>query len=126
MTPVDQTKFGKPHGNCLAAATASVTDIPLEDFPDLSEENGWYRRYEVFLNHRGYELLYLDNTCHPYRPPCYAIGAGMSPRGLMHSCVFLDGKLVHDPHPSRDGIAYVSDWCILCLRGAADCSLTKP
>ena len=31
MTPVHQTKFGAPHGNCTAACVATLLDKPLED-----------------------------------------------------------------------------------------------
>jgi hypothetical protein len=34
-------------------------------------------------------------------------------RRVLSVCVFLDGQLVHDPHPSRDGIASVEGWYLL-------------
>lgn len=31
MKPVDQTIFGKPGGNCLAACIATILELPLDD-----------------------------------------------------------------------------------------------
>jgi hypothetical protein len=31
MTPVDQTRHGAPHGNCMAACVATILDKPIED-----------------------------------------------------------------------------------------------
>jgi hypothetical protein len=60
-----------------------------------------------------------------------AIASGPSPRGVQHAVVMLDGEIVWDPHPSRDGILRVTDiWeftpgnpadsaFLLCLDNAA-------
>lgn len=34
----------------------------------------------------------------------YYIVSGMSSRGVMHVCIYMNGELVHDPHPSREGL----------------------
>jgi multidrug efflux pump subunit AcrB len=41
-------------------------------------------------------------------PPGYSIAGGPSLRfaGRMHACVALDGIVVHDPHPSREGLPF--------------------
>ncbi len=34
----------------------------------------------------------------------YYLVSGKSPRGVSHVCIFQNGVLVHDPHPSKEGI----------------------
>jgi hypothetical protein len=114
MIPVDQTRFGVPRGNCLAASAASILEIPLE----VAEAHGELRTGPdqwadlCKLAHRyGYDLEFVQNRATPWRRPRgYQIGAGVSPRGRNHACVFLDGELVHDPHPSGGGLLTVDRW----------------
>ena len=46
MIPVDQTTFGKGHGNCLAACVASITELPLDslvlEWDDREDGEHWY------------------------------------------------------------------------------------
>jgi hypothetical protein len=113
MIPVDQTVFGAPHGNCFAAAVASITGIPLADFPSLADLPDWLRVAREFVYSRGWKLIYVPNGCEPFEPPGFHVGSGLSPRGLDHAVVHLDGKMVHDPHPSREGVARVVRWYLL-------------
>lgn len=42
------------------------------------------------------------------------LASGISPRGVHHMVVMKDGKLVHDPHPSKAGIGEVEHlWLIV-------------
>lgn len=53
----------------------------------------------------GVALLPVPAAVELYHPGVHYIASGKSPRGdFLHSTVHLDGKLVHDPHPSRDGL----------------------
>jgi hypothetical protein len=124
MIPVDQTKFGMPAGNCLAACVASILECPLADVPDLweAEQAGknWLRVLNQWLADR-YGLWYF--TADPRRPDSgftawwspgghYVMG-GQSPRPECtagHACVAKDGNIVHDPHPSRAGLVTVEDY----------------
>lgn len=42
------------------------------------------------------------------------IAAGMSPRGVRHCVLWQRGAMIHDPHPSRAGLAEAPDevWLI--------------
>lgn len=110
MRPVDQTIFvndprGIP-GDCLRAAVASIWDKPLEGVPHFVLYDDWHTALRDWLadrdaqidmvwNSRGYEKPMPD------RP---LLAFGMSPRGVSHAVVWVNGKgVVHDPHPSRDG-----------------------
>lgn len=110
MKPVDQTRFGYPGGNCFAACMASVFEIPLEATPDLAEQDWsndskWWQLWIDWLAERNCALLLTKPGEGWPHPKGYALAGGKSPRGdFDHSVVVLDGKLVHDPHPSRAGV----------------------
>lgn len=110
MKPIDQTKFGSPEGNCFAACLASILEIPLEEFPVVSKtKQYWIDKFNRFLEPYGIFLLliqgkYSDNE--HYFPPdgLVCVASGMGPRGLQHSVVWYKNKVLHDPHPSREGL----------------------
>lgn len=105
MKPVFQTRFGDPEGNCLMAAVASILGVPLDDCPDLYEhekrDRNWWLTLERWLLRDHH---FAPIWCVEYVPAGYSVISGNSPRGLRHSCVALDGKLVHDPHPEGAGL----------------------
>jgi len=126
MKPVDQTRFGFPDGNCFAACVASLLDIGIEDVPDLGNwDSDWTRPLNRWLAGRGLAYIEVDtSTSTPYyRLPAdlLVLLSGLSPRHLktvegepVEHCVVgrADGSagghhfdIVHDPHPSRDGLA---------------------
>lgn len=112
MRRILQTKFGAEEGNCFAACLASLFPVELEDVPDFYAEagNAWYSAFVVWC--RQFDvipvMISLDSADPGLRGVYYLIG-GMSPRGLMHSVIGLNGKMVHDPHPSGDGVLAVED-----------------
>lgn len=114
MKPVDQTRFGDPDGNCLAACVASLLDLKLDEVPIPGTE-GWLEELAEWLAPRGMWPLLLtrctrDHLVHLHG---YAIVSGPSVRGLMHATVWRCGEMVHDPHPSRAGILDVVDALVL-------------
>ena len=46
------------------------------------------------------------------------IASGPGPRGLQHSVIYSNGTLVHDPHPSGEGLKEIRS-LILLTRGTA-------
>lgn len=121
MRPVHQTKFGRPDGNCFAACVASVFEIPIEDAPDLSagEQRGlhWLQVVQEWLAPRG--LWYCDVKFDGILPLGYHLIGGMGPRGLPHSVVGCNGKMVHDPHPDGSGLVDVQDFGLFITRDPA-------
>lgn len=133
MIPVTQTKVVVKNskgemvvrGNCFAAAIASLTEKPLTDVPNvevLFDVDGvsWYGVMDAWLRANGYEII-TDNRYKVFHRPddfsedaraelrdClkgrYYLASGMSPRGVMHVCIYQNGVMVHDPHPTREGI----------------------
>ena len=127
MIPVDQTRYGHPHGNCLAASIASILEIPVDAVPVVEMSRRWPAMVE-FVRAFGLDLVAVDlatETATMYGaegpvsvvrypatlvPDGYCIGSGQSARGVQHACVYLNGELAHDPHPSRLGIRGVDRW----------------
>jgi hypothetical protein len=101
MIPVDQTKFGMPDGNCMAASVASVLELPLVTVPDLAHVQ-WLPVLAAFAE--AHELC-LRVSAAP--PPGYSIACGDGPRGFQHAVVAKDGRIVHDPHYERAGLVNV-------------------
>lgn len=113
MVPVDQTVFGVPHGNCLSACLASLLHLKIEDVPTFCDKPDWLAAVNEWLDGRG-----LWAMCFQYNleivPRGYWIMGGKSPRGdFLHAVVMHDRDMVHDPHPSRDGVNSRFDCMIL-------------
>lgn len=66
-----------------------------------------------FLAGRGLWVVELDEVTDAERGEPVLV-AGKSPRGVMHQVVYRDGRLWHDPHPSRDGVLDVQE--VLAVR----------
>lgn len=132
MIPVTQTKVVIKNskdefvqrGNCYAAAIASIIELPISEVPNVEVffhlDNGyWAIVMHTFLESKGWELVNdqqnLKEMFHPINPfpnvkdhsqyynRPYLI-SGKSSRGVYHTCVYNNGTLVHDPHPSREGL----------------------
>ena len=112
MIPVDQTKFGKPDGDCFAACIASVLEVPLESLPNLngySEDDWWLKTQEWVEENSDYSYIEVSITglkeAAPIFGNSYWIATGKSPRGgCNHAVVFCRDKMVHDPYPDRAGL----------------------
>lgn len=115
-------------GNCYAAVIASMLDLPITEVPnvevlfDLKDTNDtyWVEVMLTFLNKRGLIIL-TDNDYRVFHDPEYKmvnerldiirrlkdryyIVSGQSQRGVSHCCIYKNGNLVHDPHPTREGL----------------------
>ena len=136
MKPVDQEFVHKPEegqfGDCQRAVIASLLGLSISDVPHfLQEADGdaalFWEGIQTFLSQRG--LAYLTVPAASgiafyglYDGVHHEI-SGPSPRGngTYHAVVGCDGEIVHDPHPSRAGLAGdPSEWTYsyLVKRGA--------
>ena len=103
MRSVDQTTYGDA-GDCLAAAVASVFEIPLASVPDL-RGGDWWATLVPWLHAYSWAAVYMPDL--PYDFTGYCVGLGDGPRGRPHAVVWRggpDGGIAHDPHPSRGGL----------------------
>lgn len=118
MTPVDQT-HDYELGNCLQACVASVLDKKLEDVPDFLKLYGprWFPELRTWLGQFGKHAAYVSTAnsliSHVYPHELHWIGVGDGPRGVRHAVVCLHNEVVHDPHPSREGLPEIEDALII-------------
>lgn len=137
LSPVFQTRFGgtdvpwEEQGNCHAAVLASIFGVPLSTVPEPAHpETGqhWSDAHIEWLRERGFGTWWhdltivepvrlgdefaIDLTQLDYTPSRYLSMGGDSPRGNFGHVVVYDtetGRIVHDPHPSGDGLLNVED-----------------
>lgn len=111
-----QTIFGDPDGNCFAACVASILEIDLDPSMPLMDDN-WLHNWKRWLDDRGY-IVYWWMVGKGDIPDHYAILGGKSPRGeYNHAVVTLYGNIVHDPHPSNEGVLEpLGDWFVIARK----------
>jgi len=121
MVPITQTALSNPEkgiiGNCQYAAISSITEIAIEEFKGLEylTEGRWFIplvdilkkfnfEYMGTLNKKEDILNYKDGV------DGYYVVCGGSPRGFKsgHAVVYLNGGMVHDPHPEGTGITSIT------------------
>lgn len=125
MKPQMQTTFDKGQGNCTAACVASILEMPIEDVPNFALHGwDWAEHLDKWLAERGYQVIaiifenwrFLTRTW--MTPNQFVMVSGVSPRAegdslFRHAVVgrtYGHGiEIVHDPHPSRDGISKKHD-----------------
>lgn len=129
MIPVVQTKMVVKNskgeiivrGNCLAACIASLLELPITEVPnietlfDVGHHTYYYEVLCAFLLCRGYEFG-TDDRFKVFHGTAFDVDnflelqdkhylvTGKTVRGTYHVCVYQNGKLVHDPHPSKEGL----------------------
>lgn len=133
MIAIDQTIFGAGTGNCFAACVASLLELPLADVPNFCAgytDGSWYPPYREWLAKRGFIDLSLNwgdwVTDVGGMGDVIFIVSGPGPRGCDHSTLYQHGKLLHDPHPSRDGLLKASEINILIPTRLCGWKLTLP
>jgi len=115
------------HGNCYAAVIASMLELPITEVPNVEvlfhvDDYLWNTVMDSFLMHKGYELS-CDDRYKVFHPELqihgdagdvnllrdelkddYYLVSGLSKRGVQHITIYQNGKMVHDPHPTKEGI----------------------
>lgn len=126
MIPVTQTVFYEEDavvkGNCLQAAVASIYELPLAAVPHFIQFEKWGEALALYVEGRGNILRLIKPPAFAPRPARVVMAFGKSPRGNFdHAVVWQDGVIVHDPHPSRDGLdgEPYEFWDILAEDGVA-------
>lgn len=124
MKKVMQDKFGFG-GNCMSATMATLFGLELHEVPSFWEgcdlevgetpENGaiFCDNVNKFLKSQGHTSICLGaNVPHvdwvteisKGMPEALLLVGGKSPRGYMHSVIWKNGTLWHDPHPEGGGV----------------------
>ena len=113
MRHITQTKFGSEEGNCFAACIACLFPVEIEDVPDFYQQaqSLWWDAFCLWMcEHFNVEPVitgHYESIPDPSTP--YLIG-GKAERGLMHSVIGRNGKVIWDPHPSRAGLIDQQDY----------------
>ena len=128
MKEVNQSILHDPdngkNGDCWRASIASVLELPIEDVPHFADMNireGRMSELKLLAKH-GFTAytIYGEKSMndHPKMLPDdneYYFAIGPSPRNkdINHQVVCHKGKIVHDPHPDKTGLAGISYFEIL-------------
>lgn len=125
MTPVFQTDYRVPGGNCFQACVASIMELPLQKVPHfLKDSDGgpWtqenWNAVKEFAKQHGYEACWLDPDIPEdmesikvlKRSGLHYVATGHSPRTDYGHCVVGSGGVtVHDPMANAGGCPLASD-----------------
>lgn len=133
MTPVDMTILNHNpkegiFGDCFRCCIASLLELSAARVPNFcgydwtvegTEESRtrWFRNTNAWLVSRGLSFIEFQmpdgglDSAEKWMDSAVASGfdayhilSGKSPRGHNHAVVAKNGKIVFDPHPSRDGL----------------------
>ena len=125
-----QTTFGGPaapvpeRGNCGSTCIACILGLDTSEVPnfcgaeDADDSGNWFTAAQRWLAPRGLALAEFNTnpgTWGEQYAPIVSIASGPGPRGHSHSVLWQHGKLLHDPHPSGDGLIEATSWCILIV-----------
>lgn len=118
---VYQDKFGLG-GNCQSAVMASLLNMELPDIPWFAEglvvdgkelENSaeiFNDRIDEFLEQFDLALYWYEDSPEiqryireDFHNLAYQV-SGKSPRGFEHVVIYINGEMVHDPHPEGGGV----------------------
>lgn len=103
----------KQYGNCFPTVIACLLDLEIADVPNFEllynvkdtfkgDTELWQRILISWLHSKGYEWYTVKQE--DILPDEYYLVVGLSPRGIMHVCIYQNGKMVWDPHPSDGGL----------------------
>lgn len=127
MTYIDQRIFADPSrgdghdadgnpGDCIRATLANLMVLPYEQVPHFAQHVNWWDYMRRWARKFGMDFVCLtpEDTQRFVRPEELVLGSGPSPRGdFWHACLYnANLELVHDPHPSRDGLVSLEE-CIV-------------
>lgn len=105
MIAVTQTKIHNEYtrGNCLQACLASLLELDIAEVPsfEMMDSREWKSTLIKWLFLRGVSLV------KSYKAPStddYYLAVGDTSRGVLHCVIFKNEIMVHDPHPSQDGL----------------------
>jgi hypothetical protein len=126
MKKIDQEFIHDPEngviGDCMRACIASVFELNREDVPHFGAmpDETWLKDYVRWLHKHGWAIFtrHAVTDTHPEiqedeNPYYFAIGRTPRDPEVTHMVVCRDGKVVHDPHPSRAGLQSIEAFEII-------------
>lgn len=113
----------KKRGNCFSTVIACLMDLNSSEdviqiqeyYKNIKEEedNKWVDILMDWLDKKGYEWHGLKG--HLYDGSYYLVN-GETIRGAIHICIYLNGNLYHDPHPSNTGLTKIISYEYIGLK----------
>lgn len=111
MEPVDQKITNSTEGDCLRACIASILELDDKKIMNFGQYNDsrlfWFKVNSWTRENLDYLFLpIILSTPHSRLiENLYYISVGETSRGTQnHAVVAINGKTIHDPHPSREGL----------------------
>jgi hypothetical protein len=104
-------------GNCIQASIASILGLHMNAVPPF-EVGFWDTNYDwraAVTSWAEKKHKLRVTICTGVHPDGMALACGATGRGISHCVVYQDGKLWHDPHPSRAGLIAPNYWVIFTL-----------
>lgn len=103
LTPVFQAEEG-PNGNCFAACLSTILSVPFAEIPDFRNMEDWSDKLNGWARLIGWNVWFVPGdgrsvVDQEIVPKGWSIVAHKTLSGFIHSAVFFDGWLVHDPSP---------------------------
>lgn len=101
------------NGDCTRAVVYTLAQKDLNLPHPIGEDRQWNMSFFEDLESKGYSFSYYPRE-KPHWPR-YVGRSGISPRGIRHLVVWdrETNTIVHDPHPSREGITDHDGWFVL-------------
>jgi hypothetical protein len=75
--------------------------MEIPNFSVNKDPSKFWDHFHSFVRSIGFAAVMLPQQ---FEPDCYYLASGVSSRGVSHMVVMCDGKVVHDPHPSDEGL----------------------
>lgn len=117
MKKLTQTRLHDPpnsFGNCFSAVIACIMGkdsaedvIQIQDYYDDEKVNSWIWVLRDWLKKHGY--IWYDLKGHLMTGEYYLV-TGKTERNTVHICIYKNGKLYHDPHPSNKGLTEIMNF----------------
>lgn len=90
-------------GDCLRACICSLLEISDKDMPNFVEYEDYIQKIYDFFRMNNLNYIICSSDKEPEDVDYYMVW-GTSPRGVKHSVIYKQSKLVHDPHPKGGGV----------------------
>ena len=97
-------------GDCLRACMCSLLEISDEGVPNFVDDPHYPEKLWDWCQANKI-MFYNDDN--PPEGVEYYMAWGTSPRGLKHSVIYNNGKLVHDPHPDGGDVKDITTYAWL-------------
>jgi hypothetical protein len=115
--------------DCFSACLSWLLKLPQDEVPDFTDPEDpnsgkFYHNVADFLNARGLRMMMIEWRDLPAMLGGPVIARGTSPREKAHAVLWDDDGLMHDPHPSRDGLVGEPTHAMLIL--SHNSVLTQP